>query len=1118
MRADVGAFCLREMAYRPRIAVMPQADTNFPANPTTAISQRAVRSLACGWLVIAFFALPISTSKVFGQGLQNDFGSSPAARPPAEPERAPRREARGLSEFATDELVAEIQVRGNRTVPASRITGQMQTRVGRPFDPRALAADIKKLASLPYFVTVRPLHRSTDEGRVIVLEVVERRALRYVEYLGNKKLNDKKLAEATGLSVGGAIDPYAVEEGKRKLTAVYAENGYSRAHVEILEGAKPSDHGVVYSINEGPQEKIWSVEFEGNQFASDGQLKNKIQSKPGIAWLFGGKLRRERLDADVRALTSYYRSFGFFRAKVGRTVELNEDGKWATIRFAIDEGPRYAVRNVTINGVEVFEEADVQSGVKLGSGQLFEQAKMQADLSWLQDLYGSRGYIFADIKAETLFLEEPGKIDLVYNIEEGERWRVGRIIVNINGEESHTRLPVAINRLSVRPGEILDTQKLRDSERRLTASTIFNANPSQGATPKITYRPSEETKRRLAEEEKSKSKERKGVFRGQSPTVKSPAVNRARVQTTYKPPVPDSTVWDSIYASQGNVSGAPNEEWAPRREYRAEKAPANEGVFRGQSPMTTTYPGAYPTARSSNVRVQQSVGSSPESAFANSGSAYANPAAPANNVYGASNQADAHYDQYSNPSNSGYGGIAVGATGPDVASVGAQGVPVQQLGVAEPAPATPVQYAPAYPTTSQPTINAAPPTNLAPPTYGQATAPAYQPVDGNRPMVPVNTALFPSQVYAPTPVPPPNDPFADLVVNLEETQTGRFMVGVAVNSDAGVVGQISLDERNFDWRRIPRSWQDLYDGTAFRGGGQRFRLEAAPGTEVQRYLASWQEPYLLDSPISLNLSGSYYDRQFNDWDEQRIGGRIGLGYQWVDRDLSGMLTYRGERVNFSHALAAGTVTEYDEVAGDNSLHGFGVRLVNDTRDNPFLATSGYFVSASVEQVLGSFSYARAELDARTYVLLKERADHTGRHVMTFQTRLGFTGSDTPVYDRFYAGGFSTMRGFDFRGASPLREVGGAFYEVGGDFMLLNTLEYMFPITADDMINGVVFVDHGTVNESISLDNYRVAPGVGLRVTVPAMGPAPIALDFAWDVSKSRGDDDRVFTFNVGFQR
>jgi outer membrane protein insertion porin family len=360
-----------------------------------------------------------------------------------------------------------------------------------------------------------------------------------------------------------------------------------------------------------------------------------------------------------------------------------------------------------------------------------------------------------------------------------------------------------------------------------------------------------------------------------------------------------------------------------------------------------------------------------------------------------------------------------------------------------------------------------------------------------------------------------SDPAVDIHVGLTEGQTGRLMLGVAVNSDAGLVGQILLDEQNFDWMRFPTSWEDFASGRAWRGGGQRFRLEAAPGTEVQRYLVSFQEPYLWDTPITFGLSGSYFDRRYVDWDEQRLGGRTFLGYQWTENDVSATLAYRAENVNIRN-ISAPTLEELAEVEGDNSLHGFRLGIANDTRDSPFLATQGHFVEVSFEQVVGSFIYPRGTLDARKYFLLRERPDHSGRHVLTLSTSVGITGKDTPIYENFYAGGYSTLRGFDFRGVSPVDPTFGV--RVGGEFKWVNSVEYLFPLTADDMIHGVAFVDFGTVEQDIEIEDFRVAPGFGFRITVPAMGPAPIALDFGFPIVSADFDDEQMFSFNIGLQR
>jgi outer membrane protein insertion porin family len=87
-------------------------------------------------------------------------------------------------------------------------------------------------------------------------------------------------------------------------------------------------------------------------------------------------------------------------------------------------------------------------------------------------------------------------------------------------------------------------------------------------------------------------------------------------------------------------------------------------------------------------------------------------------------------------------------------------------------------------------------------------------------------------------------------------------------------------------------------------------------------------------------------------------------------------------------------------------------------------------------------------------------------------------------------------------------------------MFLGSLEYQFPLTADDMLKMVTFVDYGTIEREIELNsrNFRVAPGIGLRVFVPALGPGPLAFDFAYPVNKAPGDESQVFSFSVGITR
>ena len=1154
------------------------------------------------------------------------------------------REISGPTLSATDEPVAEIRVVGNTTIPTSKILNELQTRVGRPYDPALVQRDMRKLAARGWFNDVQPSYEQAPNGRIVIFKVVERPIVRYVEYLGNHGVRTKKIEKETDLKVGGPVDPYGVQEAKRKIIDLYKRNGYNNAQVNILEGDKQSDHGIVFVINEGEMQKIWKVEFVGNEFISERRLKTKIDSKPPIMMLFKGYVDEESIEADKNKLIAFYRSFGYFQAKIGAVKTFDEKNKWMTLQFVISEGPRYQVESVAFIGNKIFSSDSLTSGVEMKPDpkdrtavekawhtikplppgpQPFEQDRMNADVAWLKELYGSQGYIFADIEAEPVFLEEVGKLRLTYHIKEGRRWRVGNVFVHINGDNPHTKIQTALNRLSIKSGQIADIREIRASERRLQASGLFLSDPVRGIMPKITYHIPEVGDTEMANREGGSG------FRGQSPDALrdsgnngtglglSPAQGLPEVMRsndgppliappqsfgTFATPAPlptqlpgykieapaptdrgddlldvhyyfdsDSAVATSqptatqpaapqptaARQSSTPAAGAPSMYSQPAQpgsvsptaqRYEARRfpiadepqsvqqtAPAAAWVNRPTypstaSPANATLQSAPPANPAANGAVQSNYQrlvvrtQSPYQPAATQSNAPQNGVAPAYYQAAApaaapgATTAPSPSDRYVTNA---YGGQAVGATGPNAVAAGRTSYPVQQTAITEPQIPPTTETLPTPPGAPQYAPQGAPvPVYGGQPMYGQPMVgpPGMLPPDPNiTPVIPLptqNPQPLPSTPYDPF-SPPLVDPGVDMDVVVSEGQTGRIMLGVAVNSDAGLVGQILFDEQNFDIARYPKSWDDFVSGRAWRGAGQHLRLEAAPGTEVQRYLANFTEQNVWDSDWSLGLSGSYFTRRYEDWDEQRLGGRVSFGYAWVENDLSTAVSYRGEDVKISNPSTT-TLPELNEVLGSNAIHGFKWTIANDTRDSAFLATEGHFLSLELEQVIGSFQFPRAVVDARQYLLMSERPDHSGRHVVTLSTRVGFSGPDTPIFENFFAGGFSTLRGFDFRGASPVVDN----VQVGGRFEWINTVEYLFPLTADDMIHGVVFCDFGTVEQNVSIhnDTFRVAPGAGLRITVPAMGPAPIALDFAFPVADAPTDQKQVFSFNIGLQR
>ena len=369
---------------------------------------------------------------------------------------------------------------------------------------------------------------------------------------------------------------------------------------------------------------------------------------------------------------------------------------------------------------------------------------------------------------------------------------------------------------------------------------------------------------------------------------------------------------------------------------------------------------------------------------------------------------------------------------------------------------------------------------------------------------------------APNNLPITQPEMLDIDVFVPQTTSGRFSIGGTYGTNNGLLGQFIFEENDFDLFNPPRSLRDAFTNPgAFRGGGQRLRLEAVPGTDVQRYLVSFADPYFRNTQSSLSVNAYLFDREYFEYDENRLGGKVKLG-----RRLTPYLSVEAgltlERVRVENPRL-GTSPQLNDVLGDNSFFQGSVGLVYDNRVFPYLTGVGTYLSLKFSQAFGDFTYSRGEVDYRNHQTIFARPDGSGRHTIGLSSKLGFTGSDTPVYENFFGGGISSLRGFAFRGVSPVE--GGV--RVGGEFQWLNSLEYNFPLTEDDMIAGALFVDFGTIEESVELnsENFRVAPGLGLRVHLPYAGlGGPLSFDFAFPVSTAEGDEENQFSFFVGVVR
>jgi outer membrane protein insertion porin family len=119
--------------------------------------------------------------------------------------------------------------------------------------------------------------------------------------------------------------------------------------------------------------------------------------------------------------------------------------------------------------------------------------------------------------------------------------------------------------------------------------------------------------------------------------------------------------------------------------------------------------------------------------------------------------------------------------------------------------------------------------------------------------------------------------------------------------------------------------------------------------------------------------------------------------------------------------------------------------------------------------------------------------------------------EVPPFARFYAGG-NEFRGFRNRGIGPHSNG----RPMGGEFILVGSVEYEHPIVTG-LLSGVAFVDAGTLGTSIDSDDAllpRLSVGFGVRLTIAAFGPTPLALDFGFPLLKQGEDETTILSFSL----
>jgi outer membrane protein insertion porin family len=391
--------------------------------------------------------------------------------------------------------------------------------------------------------------------------------------------------------------------------------------------------------------------------------------------------------------------------------------------------------------------------------------------------------------------------------------------------------------------------------------------------------------------------------------------------------------------------------------------------------------------------------------------------------------------------------------------------------------------------------------------------------------------------------PEPTDPVIagrkNLIVNVEEQNTGNLSVGAGFSSVDALVGYAEISQGNFD----------LFHPPYFTGGGEKIRLRVQLGTQRQDYELSFVEPWFLNRKLALGVDLYRHQLNFespnNIYDETRTGGKVSLTRALNSDFLIGSVNYTVEEIGITlnsgwhggqyvlnpgnpppQASTPNVPNAILDQVGDNFYQRVGTSLAYDTRNSTQLPNHGQRTELSTEISAGSTDFYKLELHTAWYFpgLFKG-------HVIEAVGRTGVAdsleGGDVPFYDRYYLGGLYSLRGFKFRNVAPRQAFNAQTpyvvnEPIGGDTYWFSSYEYSVPIFEKDQgvsLRFALFYDIGSVDAksySYSLD-YSDDWGMGMRLNIPHLGPLRLDYGIPMKHDQYNGNSGQ-FQFGVGYTR
>ncbi|MFZ0804246.1 MAG: outer membrane protein assembly factor BamA [Terriglobales bacterium] len=402
---------------------------------------------------------------------------------------------------AQQELVAGIEVHGNRRIPAETVRARIFTRSGDVYDEAALERDFNSLWNTGYFEDIRFERENTPKGPVIHIYVKERPTIREINYEGLNSVTksdvlDRFKERKVQLSQESQYDPTKVKHAEVVIKELLSEHGrqFSTIRTEIRP-IPPAALSLTFVIKEGPKVKVGKIIFTGNQHVKTRLLRGAMKNLRPIGVphsiflenLFARTYDATKVDEDTERVRAEFQNRGYFKVVVNEPkTDIHDSGhkgfhipflqqgqgKTVDITMPIDEGDKYTLGEITFKGNKaVTNTKALRALFPIKDGDVFDRSKIAKGLDNLGKAYGQQGYINFTSVPGTTFDEDKKQIFIDIDVDEGKPFLVRRIEFQGN---TTTRDKVIRREILLEEGQIYSSQLWEVSLQRLNQLGFFD--------------------------------------------------------------------------------------------------------------------------------------------------------------------------------------------------------------------------------------------------------------------------------------------------------------------------------------------------------------------------------------------------------------------------------------------------------------------------------------------------------------------------------------------------------------------------------------------------------------------------------------------------------------------